>query len=104
MAFLCLPSGFKTGGLGAGRPQGRLGRRDKYTDLCAVLPTSRGPEAGCGQRRVSPYAPTHSFINEQLAEVARRLPRSQGALREVPGISEARVEKFGALLLEVTAK
>ena len=42
--------------------------------------------------------------NEQLAEVARRLPRSQGALREVPGISEARVEKFGALLLEVTAK
>ncbi len=53
------------------------------------------------QEGLPPYA---LFTNEQLAEVARRLPRSQGALREVPGIGVARVEKFGALLLEVIAK
>ena len=50
---------------------------------------------------VTPYA---LFTNEQLAEVARRLPRSPGALREVPGIGEARVEKFGAMVLKVIAK
>ena len=33
-----------------------------------------------------------------------RLPRSQGALGEVPRIGEARVQKFGARLFEVIAK
>ena len=48
-----------------------------------------------------PYA---LFTNEQLAEVARRLPRSLGALREISGIGEARAEKFGNAVLEVIAK
>ena len=39
-----------------------------------------------------PYA---LFTNEQLAEVARRLPRSLGALREISGIGEARAESLG---------
>jgi len=47
-----------------------------------------------------PYA---LFTNEQLAEVARRRPGSLAGLREVPGIGEARAEKFGAALLEVLA-
>ncbi len=44
------------------------------------------------------------FYSVKGGNVARRLPRSQGALREVPGIGVARVEKFGTLLLEVIAK
>ncbi len=65
-------------------------------------PLSIGPFQPPAKRPgLPPYA---LFTNEQLAEVARRLPRSQGALREVPGIGEARVEKFGAMLLEVIAK
>jgi superfamily II DNA helicase RecQ len=48
-----------------------------------------------------PYA---LFTNEQLAEVARRLPRTLTALREVPGIGEVRAERYGAAVLAVIAQ
>lgn len=41
------------------------------------------------------------FTNAQLAEVARLRPRSLAALREVPGIGEARASAFGEEVLAV---
>ena len=43
------------------------------------------------------------FTNAQLAEVARTRPRTLAALREVPGIGEARAASFGEEVLAVVA-
>ncbi len=41
------------------------------------------------------------FTNEQLAEIVKARPESATALGKVPGIGEARVEKYGAAFLAV---
>jgi superfamily II DNA helicase RecQ len=39
------------------------------------------------------------FTNDQMAEMVTRRVSSIGALREIPGIGEGRVEKYGAAFL-----
>jgi superfamily II DNA helicase RecQ len=39
------------------------------------------------------------FTNDQMAEMVTRRASSIGALREIPGVGEARVEKYGAAFL-----
>lgn len=41
------------------------------------------------------------FTNAQLAEIARRKCTTLGALQEIEGVGEGRVEKHGAALLDV---
>jgi superfamily II DNA helicase RecQ len=41
------------------------------------------------------------FTNEQLAEMVQRRVTSTVALREIPGVGEARVEKYGAAFLQI---
>ena len=40
------------------------------------------------------------FTNEQLAEMVKTKASSKAALKEIEGVGEARVEKYGAALLE----
>jgi superfamily II DNA helicase RecQ len=47
---------------------------------------------------VPPYA---VFTNEQLAEMVQRRVASAAALREIAGIGEARIEKYGAAFLDI---
>lgn len=49
---------------------------------------------------VPPYA---LFTNEQLAEMVTRRVASVAALREIPGIGAARVDKYGRAFLEALA-
>jgi len=44
------------------------------------------------------------FTNEQMAEMVTRRVDSAAALRDIPGIGEARVEKYGARFLEAMAQ
>jgi superfamily II DNA helicase RecQ len=44
------------------------------------------------------------FTNEQMAEMVTRRVDSVTALREIPGVGEARVEKYGARFLEALAQ
>jgi superfamily II DNA helicase RecQ len=41
------------------------------------------------------------FTNAQLAELARRVPKSKAALAEVEGIGEAKIQRYGTVLLGV---
>ena len=41
------------------------------------------------------------FSNEQLAEMAQRRVRTASALREIAGVGEARLEKYGADFLSI---
>ncbi|MBB4268005.1 HRDC domain-containing protein [Roseospira visakhapatnamensis] len=41
------------------------------------------------------------FTNEQLADMVRRKVRSAGALREIDGVGEARVDKYAGSFLDV---
>ena len=41
------------------------------------------------------------FTNEQLAEMVQRRVASAAALREIAGIGEARIEKYGAAFLDI---
>jgi superfamily II DNA helicase RecQ len=50
------------------------------------------------QEGVPPYA---LFTNEQLAEMVRRRVRTLSALREIEGVGEARVEKYGERFLDI---
>ena len=47
---------------------------------------------------VPPYA---VFTNEQLAEMVQRRVASAAALREIAGIGEARIEKYGTAFLDI---
>jgi superfamily II DNA helicase RecQ len=47
---------------------------------------------------VPPYA---LFTNEQLAEMVQRRVQTAAALREIAGVGEARVEKYGQRLLRL---
>jgi superfamily II DNA helicase RecQ len=47
---------------------------------------------------VPPYA---LFTNEQLAEMVQRRVQTAAALREIAGVGEARVEKYGQPLLRL---
>ncbi len=40
------------------------------------------------------------FTNEQLAEMARRLPRSKAALAQINGIGDAKTQKYGQSFLD----
>ncbi|MGC9451979.1 MAG: HRDC domain-containing protein [Oceanipulchritudo sp.] len=40
------------------------------------------------------------FTNEQLAEIAKTRPDSLNGIGKIPGVGEARVEKYGAAVLE----
>ncbi len=53
------------------------------------------------REHLPPYA---VMTNEQLAEVSRRRPATLAGVREVAGLGEARVEKYGALILEVVSR
>jgi superfamily II DNA helicase RecQ len=44
------------------------------------------------------------FTNEQMAEMVTRRVSSAAALREIPGIGEGRVEKYGAAFLQALAE
>lgn len=41
------------------------------------------------------------FTNAQLAELARRVPKSKAALAEVDGIGEAKIQRYGTVLLGI---
>ena len=41
------------------------------------------------------------FTNEQLAEMVQRRVRTASALREIAGVGEARVEKYGETFLSI---
>jgi superfamily II DNA helicase RecQ len=41
------------------------------------------------------------FTNDQLAEMVQRRVSSAAALREIPGVGDSRVEKYGKAFLEV---
>lgn len=49
---------------------------------------------------IPPYS---VFTNEQIAEIVTRKVSSLTALREIPGIGEARVEKYGTKFLSMLA-
>ena len=40
------------------------------------------------------------FSNEQLAEMVRKKAGTRAALKEIEGVGDARLEKYGAALLE----
>jgi superfamily II DNA helicase RecQ len=40
------------------------------------------------------------FTNEQLAEMVKKKVSSKAALKEIEGVGEARVEKYGDAVLE----
>jgi superfamily II DNA helicase RecQ len=44
------------------------------------------------------------FSNEQLAQIATQRPESRAALAQVEGVGAARVERFGAVVLECLAR
>lgn len=49
--------------------------------------------------------PTYSvFTNEQLAQMVQRRVRSVSGLKEIDGIGDARVEKYGKRFLELLSK
>lgn len=95
------PSGLSTSG-----PAGAAGSKVDYratldAPTFALFSRLRATRKQVAEKEgLPPYA---IFTNEQLAEVARRRPASLAALGEVPGLGEARLSKFGALLLEVIA-
>ena len=41
------------------------------------------------------------FTNEQLAEMVQRRVRTLAALREIAGVGEARIEKYGEDFLDI---
>lgn len=89
---------------GEGRPQtGKRGRID-YREVLneqdfAVFARLRTLRKDLADREGIPaYA---LFTNEQLAEMVQRRVQTQTALREIPGIGEARVEKYGEAFLNL---
>jgi superfamily II DNA helicase RecQ len=45
--------------------------------------------------------PTYAvFTNEQLAEIARKRPQEMSKLKEVEGVGESRLQKYGQLFLK----
>lgn len=95
---------------GEGRPSGTASARRGKVDyrevlneadfaVYARLRTLR--KAMADTEGVPAYA---LFTNEQLAEMVTRRVASVGALREVPGVGEARVEKYGAAFLKLLAE
>ncbi|HEX5660271.1 MAG TPA: helicase-related protein, partial [Polyangiales bacterium] len=78
-------------------PQPKTGRT-AASPLEKALRNFRRSEAK--RRRVKPY---QVFPNRSLRELCRQKPRTLPALREVWGIGEERVEKYGTQLLELCA-
>ncbi len=74
------------------------GTRTPTSPLEKSLRNFRRSEAK--RRRVKPY---QVFQNRTLRELCKHKPRTLHALREVWGIGEERVEKYGARLLELCA-
>ncbi|MDB4991598.1 MAG: recQ [Myxococcaceae bacterium] len=72
--------------------------RARGTPLESTLRTFRRNEAK--KRRIKPY---QVFQNRTLKALCELRPESLGALREVWGIGEERVEKYGSRLLELCA-
>ncbi len=89
---------------GEGRPEafrrGRIDYRDVLSEpdfaLFAKLRALRKDLAE--KNGVPAYA---LFKDEQLAELIRRQVRTAAALKEIPGVGEARVEKYGEAFLAI---
>ena len=87
-------------------PGSKGGRTDKV-DYREVLPPDEFAlfaalrslrQAMSSQEGVPPYA---LFTNEQLAVMARERPHSLEALRNIDGVGQARVAKYGAAFLSL---
>lgn len=85
---------------GDGAKKGRVDYRERLNEaefaLFVRLRDARKKAAE--QEGVPPYA---VFTNEQLAEMVRRRPASATELAQVEGVGAARVEKYGALVLDI---
>jgi superfamily II DNA helicase RecQ len=96
---------------GEGRPQSMaaVGRRGKVDYREVLNEADFAVYAGLRTLRkeiadaegVPAYA---LFTNEQLAEMVTRRVSSAAALREIPGIGEGRVDKYGAAFLQALAE
>lgn len=85
----------------AGRPQRRKAERsgtvpDADTALWEALRARR--KALAEEQGVPPYV---IFHDATLLELARRRPRNAAELLQVPGIGNAKLERYGAIFLEV---
>ena len=79
-------------------PRGSAARRAAASPLESMLKNFRRSEAK--RRRIKPY---QVFQNRTLKALCEQRPHDLDALREVWGIGEERVEKYGARLLELCA-
>jgi len=96
---------FEAAGQGRAEPAGKRGKVDYREvlsqadfDVYARLRTLR--EEMADSEGVPAYA---LFTNEQMAEMVTRRVTSATALREIPGIGEARVERYGEAFLRLLA-
>jgi superfamily II DNA helicase RecQ len=95
-----------SGGAGSGASRSIAGRRGKvdYKDLLsppefAVFARLRALRK---ERAEAEGVPAYAlFTNDQLAEMVQRRITTAAALREIPGVGEARVEKYGPLFLPI---
>jgi superfamily II DNA helicase RecQ len=93
----------------AGRPPfgGRRGPKTDYREVLseqdfAVFARLRALRKELAEAEGVPaYA---LFTNEQLAEMVQRQVRTRAALLEIPGVGEARVEKYAERFLEALGK
>lgn len=95
---------------GEGRPQGvAAGRRGKvdYREVLSEADFSVYARLRSLRKEIADAegVPAYAlFTNEQMAEMVTRRVASAAALREIPGIGEARVEKYGAVFLQALAQ
>jgi superfamily II DNA helicase RecQ len=98
---------FEPAGNAAGRPPPGLGRRGAKIDYREILNEMdftqfarlRSLRKDLAEAEGVPaYA---LFTNEQLAEMVQRRVENLAALPEIPGVGEARVEKYGARFLDL---
>lgn len=87
---------------GEGRPpparRGKVDYREVLNEQdFAVFARLRGLRKEMAEREGVP--PYNLFTNEQLAELVLRRVGSAAAMREIPGVGEARTEKYGAAFL-----
>jgi superfamily II DNA helicase RecQ len=86
------------------RPQpvkrGKLDYREVLSEMdFAVFAKLRTLRKSLAEREGVPaYA---LFTNDQLADMVQRRVSTMGALREIPGVGESRVEKYGEAFLGI---
>jgi len=94
-----------SGGTGDGRPAGQRGKVDYKevlsTEDFAVFARLRELRKEIAQAEAVPVYTI--FTNEQLAQMVQARVQDKAALEKIAGVGDARLDKYGARMLEVLA-